>query len=281
MEVEDEGADQHEPQDPQRRRCGAGAARAARAGTRRSGRCRSSASTPRYILRLPIMWTRTKPMPMMPVIAITYFLPTAVRVEVEQERLALLPLWTRCRVTGPRVTACAMRRTLMPHPAGDRNARAISASPRRACGPTGRACRERSSPPSSSWPSASTGPSTTHQLRRLGRVGQGPADGRAGRLAGAASSRGVAVLGAVRTRGGAGCGSGSLALDGRGWVSHEAAAALYGWPRRSGRARSSSPCRARRGGCAAPRRSTPPTTSVPATSAPCRGCAARRRSARS
>ena len=35
-------------------------------------------TTPRYILRLPIMWPITKPMPMMPVIAITYFLPTAV-----------------------------------------------------------------------------------------------------------------------------------------------------------------------------------------------------------
>jgi hypothetical protein len=31
-----------------------------------------------YALRLPIMWPITKPIPMMPVIAITYFLPTAV-----------------------------------------------------------------------------------------------------------------------------------------------------------------------------------------------------------
>jgi hypothetical protein len=37
-----------------------------------------SETTPRYIFRLPIMCPNTKPMPMIPVIAITYFLPTAV-----------------------------------------------------------------------------------------------------------------------------------------------------------------------------------------------------------
>ena len=35
-------------------------------------------SAPRYIFRLPIMWTRTKPIMAMPVSAMAYFLPTAV-----------------------------------------------------------------------------------------------------------------------------------------------------------------------------------------------------------
>ena len=43
--MQDERADQHEAQQPQEVRCGAGAARAARGGTRRSRRCRSSPST--------------------------------------------------------------------------------------------------------------------------------------------------------------------------------------------------------------------------------------------
>ena len=34
---------------------------------------------PRYSFRLPTVWKNTKPMSMMPVMAITYFLPTADR----------------------------------------------------------------------------------------------------------------------------------------------------------------------------------------------------------
>ena len=81
MEVQDERADQHEPQHPQD----------VRAGQDRHEQlaqelavdvdvvaARRRAMTPRYTFRLPIMWATTKPMPMMPVIAITYFLPTAV-----------------------------------------------------------------------------------------------------------------------------------------------------------------------------------------------------------
>ena len=92
--MEEQRADQHEAQQPQDVRCAAAAARAARAGTRRRRRCRrrrspSCVTTPRYILRLPIMWATTKPMPMSPVIAITYFLPTAVEYRSRRNGLRL------------------------------------------------------------------------------------------------------------------------------------------------------------------------------------------------
>ena len=58
---------------------------------------------------------------------------------------------------------------------------------------------------------------------------------------------------------------GLLALDARGWVSHEAAAALYGWPGGPAEPVEFTVPRDGRGlRCAA--RSTPPTTSFPATS---------------
>ena len=79
--MQDERADQHEAQDPQR----------VRPRQQRHEQLAEELAvdvdvvdlavvltTPRYILRLPIMWTITKPMPIRPVIAITYFLPTAV-----------------------------------------------------------------------------------------------------------------------------------------------------------------------------------------------------------
>ena len=39
----------------------------------------SKCTGPRYIFRFPSMWVKTKPRPMRPVTAITYFFPTAVR----------------------------------------------------------------------------------------------------------------------------------------------------------------------------------------------------------
>ena len=46
---------------------------------RRNSAYVSNSAGPRYILTLPTMWANTKPMIMMPVMAITYFLPTADR----------------------------------------------------------------------------------------------------------------------------------------------------------------------------------------------------------
>ena len=57
------------------------------------------------------MWTMTKPIPIRPVIAITYFLPRAVEYRSTRNGLRFLATWA-VPLTGPRVTACAMQRTL-------------------------------------------------------------------------------------------------------------------------------------------------------------------------
>ena len=49
----------------------------------------SPSTLPRYIFRFPTMWTTTNPMPMMPVIAMTYFLPTAVEYTSRRNGLRL------------------------------------------------------------------------------------------------------------------------------------------------------------------------------------------------
>ena len=54
------------------------------------------------------MWTITKPMPMMPVIAITYFLPSAVEYRSRRNGLRFFVRVAEPE-TGPRDTACAMR----------------------------------------------------------------------------------------------------------------------------------------------------------------------------
>ena len=54
------------------------------------------------------MWATTKPITMMPVIAMTYFLPTRGGVEVEQEGLAPL---LRCGAAAVPVTGAARRWT--------------------------------------------------------------------------------------------------------------------------------------------------------------------------
>ena len=53
------------------------------------------------------MWLMTKRIPMMPVIAITYFLPTAVEYRsMRKGRLFRFPV--AVPVTGPRLNVCAM-----------------------------------------------------------------------------------------------------------------------------------------------------------------------------
>ena len=58
VDVDDERGDQPDADAATARPCGAGAAPAARAGTRCSRRTRSA---PRYIFRLPMVWAKTKP----------------------------------------------------------------------------------------------------------------------------------------------------------------------------------------------------------------------------
>src|SRR5688572_30055335 len=60
------------------------------------------------------MCTTTKPIPMMPVIAITYFLPTAVEYRSRRNGLRFGPRSAAVPVTGPRRSVCAMRLTLSP-----------------------------------------------------------------------------------------------------------------------------------------------------------------------
>ena len=59
------------------------------------------------------MWTNTKPTPMMPVIAMTYFLPTAVEYTSRRNGLRFRAFGA-VELTGPRVTTCAIRKTVLP-----------------------------------------------------------------------------------------------------------------------------------------------------------------------
>ena len=136
-------------------------------------------------------------------------------------------LWATVPLTGPRVTACAMGRTLVPRPAGDRNARSSSAAPGRTTHWTG--MQGTLVAAVVDLTQRQHGAATTHQLRRLGVSAKAQRtaerDGWLVRV-----EPGVVVLGASTDTWLRRLRVGLLALDARGWVSHEAAAALYGWP---------------------------------------------------
>ena len=185
-------------------------------------------------------------------------------------------LWVTVPLTGPRVTACAMGRTLVPRPAGDRNARSSSPVPPDADPLDGHArnARRRRRRPDPAPARARRRPTSC-----AGSASRPRPSARPSATAGwCGSSRAWSCSARRPTRGCAGCGSGCSR-------STPAAGSATRPPPRStgGRAvrpsRSSSPCPARRGGCGARRRCTPPTTSVRAMSARSRACAARRRSA--